>query len=267
MRSGDAASCSAAYSRTVSSIVHRDQVPKHVAVGALASAARLALDLRDVERGRPWAEEAEKLARSSGDGEGLAWSLHCLGQAAAIEGDHAEARVRLLESSRLFGVLGLTAPAAGRLTYLADLEWRSGDHEAARAALERAAELYAAAGDRFGVASCRHGCGDLALDQGDDVSARVLYAEALEAMVDSGSDGDLAYCFGGLAAVAARGGRLADAGRLWGAVERIEGELGQALNETERAVYTTSLGDRRRADVAAGRSLSTAEAVDLARSV
>jgi len=245
----------------------RDQVPEPVAVGALASAARLALDLRDVERGRPWAEEAERLARASGDGEGLAWALHCLGQAAAIEGDHAEARVRLLESSRLFVDLGLTAPAAGRLTYLADLEWRSGDHEAARAALDRAAELYAAAGDRFGVASCRHGCGDLALDRGDDMSARVLYAEALEAMVDSGSDVDLAYCFGGLAAVAARGGRLADAGRLWGAVERIEGELGQALNETERAVYTTSLGERRRADVAAGRSLSIAEAVELARSV
>ena len=173
----------------------------------------------------------------------------------------------MLESSRLFADLGLTAPAAGRLTYLADLEWQNGDHDAARTALERATELYAAAGDRFGVASCRHGCGDLALDQGDDTSARVSYAEALEAMVDSGSDLDLAYCFGGLAAVAARGGRLADAGCLWGAVERIEDELGQALNETERTVYTASLGDRRRSDVAAGRSLSTAEAVNLARSV
>ena len=245
----------------------RDQAPEPVAVAALASAARLALDLGDVERGRPWAEEAERLARASGDRELLAWSLHCLGQAAAIEGDHAEARGSLLESSRLFADLGLTAPAAGRLTYLADLEWGSGDHEAARAALERAAELYATAGDRFGVASCRHGCGDLALDQGDDASARVSYAEALEAMVDSGSEIDLAYCFGGLAAVAARCGRLADAGRLWGAVERIEGELGQALNETERAVYTASLGDRRRADVAGGRSLTTDEAVQLARSV
>jgi len=49
-------------------------------------------------------------------------------------------------------------------------------------------------------------------------------------------------------------------------VERIEGELGQALNETEWAVYTTSVGDRRRADVAAGPSVSIAKTVDLPRS-
>ena len=53
----------------------RDQVPEPVAVGALASAARLALDLGDVGRGRPWAEEAERLARASGERELLAWSL------------------------------------------------------------------------------------------------------------------------------------------------------------------------------------------------
>jgi predicted ATPase len=43
---------------------YRDAAPPAVAAGALASAARLALDLGEAERARPWATEAERIARA-----------------------------------------------------------------------------------------------------------------------------------------------------------------------------------------------------------
>jgi predicted ATPase/DNA-binding transcriptional LysR family regulator len=246
---------------------YRDAAPPGVAAAALASAARLALDLGESEQARPWATEAERIARAEGDDERLAWSLHSLGHAAMLEGDAAAARARFRESSELFAAIGMPAPAAGRLTYLADLERREGDLDAARSALERSIELYAAAGDRLGVAGSRHTIGDLALERGDDATARTLYGEALDEMVEAGSDFDLAYCFAGIAATAARAGRAVEAGRLWGVVERIEQELGRQLNDTERAFYVAVVGPAARADETAGRSLTTEQAVELARSV
>ena len=117
----------------------------------------------------------------------------------------------------------------------------------------------------MGVAGCRHSLGDLALEQGVYGTAAELYREALEEMVASGSDYDVAYCLAGLAAVAAHAGRDEEAGRLWGAVERVEEELALRLVETDRKVYGAALADVPPAEVEAGRVLTTAEAVELAR--
>jgi predicted ATPase/DNA-binding transcriptional LysR family regulator len=246
-------------------LAHGDGAPPRVVASALASAARLALDLGDVERGRPWAAEAERVAREAGDDEPLAWALHCLGHAASLQDDTDEARTRLSESSALFARIGKPAPAAGRLTYLADLERRHGDLGASRAAQERASVLYAEAGDRVGVAGCRHSLGDLALEQGEHRTAAALYRDALNDMVELGSNYDVAYCLAGIAAVATSGGQHHEAGRLWGAVERLEEELALRLVETDRQVYAAALAGVQRADVEAGRALTTAEAVELAR--
>jgi tetratricopeptide (TPR) repeat protein len=241
-------------------------VPPQALAGALATAGRCALELGDVERGRTWSTEAERVAREHGDEEHLAWALHGLGDAAARGGDAAGALVLLQQSREVFARLGMHAPAGGRATFIAELARTEGDLQAARAAYEQAVESYAAAGDAGGVAGSLHGLGDVALDGGDDETALARYREALDRAPSLGKPFDLVYVLAGLAATAARRGEAEAAARLWGAVERLEDELEHPLPRRVRLSYERALGDLDPRLVEAGRALPLDEALALARS-
>ena len=204
-------------------------------------------------------------ARKDGDEIRAAWALHGLGHAAWVEGKHAEARRRLEESLELFIKLGEHGPAGGRLTFLAGVAREQGDLVAARRYLERSRELYGRAGDVAGIGAATHGLGDIALDEDDPVRALELYGEALEIDEAVTSAHDDAYILAGIASACAALGRRSEAARLWGAVERMDGELDIGISSSDRAAYERVLGELDPNELAAGRGLSNPEALTLAR--
>jgi predicted ATPase/DNA-binding transcriptional LysR family regulator len=241
--------------------------PRDVLAGALAVAGRTAIELGDVARASPWQEQALVLARQEGDEPSEAWALHGLGRAAMLEGDLARARELFEESLALFRKLGELGPAGGRLTYLASVATEQGDLAAAERYWHEARESFSAAGDSMGVTGAVHGQGDVALEQGEPGRALALYAEALDLVQDLEWPRELAYCLAGIAAAATRedGGRAA--AQLWGAALRLSGEVDVGIMSEDQVRYERILGELEAAEVAAGGELTTAEAVQLARSV
>jgi tetratricopeptide (TPR) repeat protein len=228
-------------------------------------AARLALELGDVSRAKTWHREALRIARTEGNDLRAAWALHGLGHVAWEEGKLAEARRRFKESLDLFVELGEHGPAGGRLTFLAGVAREQGDLASARAFLVRSREHYGKAGDIAGVGGAVHGLGDVELDEGDYRRALELYAEALEIQEQVEGKRDDAYILAGIASCSARLGRPVEAARLWGAVERMNGELDYGLSDHDRRAYERALGEVDPAEVASGREVSDGEALALAR--
>jgi non-specific serine/threonine protein kinase len=239
-----------------------DDVPDAIRAGALGVAARLSVELGDPARAKVWYRQSLKLARHSGDDLRTAWALHGLGHVALGEGKLAEARRRFEESLELFVSLGEDAPAGGRLTYLATVARAQGDLPAAMGYFERARQHFASAGDIGGVAAAIHGLGDVALEEGKPERALACYGEALEQGWTVATPWDLAYFLAGIAAACGALGRLAEAARLWGAVERLDAELEIKL---DRSLYEEVLGDLDPREKAVGAELGNQEAVELAR--
>ena len=239
-----------------------DDVPDPIRAGALGVAARLSVELGHPARAKVWYRQSLKLARHAGDDLRTAWALHGLGHVALGEGKLAEARRRFEESLELFVSLGEDAPAGGRLTYLATVARAQGDLPAAMGYFERARQHFASAGDISGVAAAIHGLGDVALEEGKPERALAYYGEALEQGWTVATPWDLAYFLAGIAAACAALGRLAEAARLWGAVERLDAELEIKL---DRSVYEEVLGDLDPREKAVGAELGNQEAVGLAR--
>jgi len=239
-----------------------DDVPEAIRAGALGVAARVSVELGDPARAKVWYRQSLKLARHADDDLRTAWALHGLGHVALDEGKLAEARRRFEESLELFVSLGEDAPAGGRLTYLATVARAQGDLPAAMGYFERARQHFASAGDTSGVAAAIHGLGDVALEEGKPKQALAYYGEALEQGWTVATPWDLAYFLAGIAAASAALGRLAEAARLWGVVERLDAELEIKL---DRSLYTEVLGDLDPREKAVGAELGNQEAVGLAR--
>jgi tetratricopeptide (TPR) repeat protein len=243
------------------------EAPPRALAGSLAAAGRCALELGEVERGRALSAQAERIASAEGDDEHLAWALHGLGDAAAHTGDTGEARACFRRSGELFARLGMHGPAGGRESYLAELARAEGNSREAREAYERSVRSYEEAGDAAGVAGSLQGLGDVALDVGDAETALAHYRAALDRLPPAERPFDLLYVLGGFAAVAAITGRPDEAGRLWGAVERLEADLDHSMVATTRGPYEALLGELAPRLVAAGRRLSAEQAAALARTL
>jgi DNA-binding transcriptional LysR family regulator/predicted ATPase len=233
-------------------------VPPAVLAGALATAGRLAFELGEIERSRPWNERALEVAEAADEKLPQAWALHGLARAAQEDGDPELARARFERSAELFLELGHHGPAGGRFTYLAELARSQGDLEGARAYFERARTEYGTAGDLPGVAAATHGLGDVALDMRRPKEALSRYVDALELVEGIEDPYDIAHCLGGIAAVTG-------SARLWGAALELASGLDTGLQEPSRAQYERKLGQLDERELAAGKELSVPEAIALAR--
>jgi predicted ATPase/DNA-binding transcriptional LysR family regulator len=232
---------------------------------ALGVAARLALELGDLPRAKSWHRAGLKSVRKAGDDLGTAWALHGVGHVAWQEGKLEQARRRFEESLALFVELGEHGPAGGRLTFLGAVAREQGDLAAARRFLERSREHYGRAGDAAGVCGATHSLGDIALDEGDYSEALAIYGEALDLGEPVGNPRDQAYILAGIASSSAALGRRAEAGRLWGAVERMAGELDVGITSYDRRAYEQVLGELDAEEITAGAALSNEEALELGR--
>jgi predicted ATPase/DNA-binding SARP family transcriptional activator len=223
----------------------------------LALAARLALQVGDVDRARLHADAALAIG-----GETAAQSLIVLGLAASLDGDRAHAR-ELLETAR--------SRAAGRddeadaLDCLGELDLVDGRLAEAQQRFERSLALRSAADAGWSLSNLAL----VAHARGDHAEARKLFSNALALAYEHGTADLAAECLVGLAATLGALGDPRAAARMLGVAEGLLGRgsysqwLAEAELRDEALARVRSALEQRTLDelLAEGRATSLADAM------
>jgi predicted ATPase len=206
-----------------------EDLPAREYAECLRAAVQLATIDANVELALAYGERAAAIYRDQHDdlkrGEVLAW----LGSAYAQVGDATRARALHAESVALNEGAASVRGLARALRIAGDDELELGDTNRAVELLQRGLEIARTSDHRHETAMTLHSLGDAYLVRGDLDDARRSYFAALGQGADAVSVLDTLYCLAGLAAVAAREGRVDVAGSLWGAVAAYERNVGGRL--------------------------------------
>jgi predicted ATPase/two-component SAPR family response regulator len=208
---------------------------------ALTVLGRLAIWQGDYANVHGPMEEAVQILRREGDRQSLAYALHGLGIAAALQGQTGEARRLIDEAATL---------ADGDSALVAWIEYWSGlvaewdrDLDTARQAYERAI----AAGRRIGhKAAIGHALtvrGRLAATLGQLEAAQASLQEALAIFRDIGDRWGITFALQGLARTAVKAGQPARAATLLGAADQARRELGIDLVPPARAYEDATIAE------------------------
>jgi non-specific serine/threonine protein kinase len=127
--------------------------------------------------------------------------------------------------------------AAVTLNNLGLVTARSGDTERGRQLIERAMDRHRRAGYAYGVALSQRFLGQVMLDLGDLETAQELYLASLELPESQMQHWHIANSLEGLAIIASRSGRLADAARMFGAAAGIRESSGSPLEPALKGTY------------------------------
>ncbi|MDQ3974304.1 MAG: LuxR C-terminal-related transcriptional regulator [Actinomycetota bacterium] len=175
--------------------------------------------------------ESLGLFKQLGDRRGAAYALSSAGFAAIGQGRNRQGIAVLEEAVELALAEGERWAAAFMLCFLATARRNEGDRTGAQQLAERGLALSEEVGDREGACAALYILATLAQEsESDGGRAGRLLGEALARAAEVGDQTNVAYCLDGLAAVAGEQGRLARAGRLWGAAEAL-------LEQIEAAAY------------------------------
>jgi predicted ATPase/DNA-binding SARP family transcriptional activator len=196
---------------------------------ALRGAGYVASVIDDVNAALRWFGESIELYQKLGDSRGAADAIVGLAQVVRRQGEHTRARRMFHDALALVEDDAASVERVDALVGLAEVARDEGEYALARSLFE--ANLDAA------PRASLSGLGDIALLEGKlDESAR-RYTEGLEEARESASRVPIAQFLAGLAAVAAREARVERAGRLWGAVDILDGEVAPALIPADRSRY------------------------------
>jgi predicted ATPase len=239
--------------------------------------------------------------------EVVADALRAAGETAWFLGDHALALQRFREGLALFEVLGDEGGRAKMLTRLGPPLLSAGRPDEAAELLERAVALHRRLGQQHELAITLSLLASIALERGDRSTATDLYGSSLalarelgDSMITSNSLVNLSeaalraddpeqamtlarealeiswrthdlitvvFSLGALAWTSSARGELRRAAILWGAVERLDGELGETMWRNERDEYEARLRPVVLEDevgLSEGRALEMDQAVELA---
>jgi predicted ATPase/DNA-binding SARP family transcriptional activator len=202
--------------------------PPPLRARALAAAAELTARTGDPGAARPLALEALALAREVDDHALVARMLQMQAVAAGMRGDF-DAAVALCEQA-LEELPTDTEPQfrARSRFMLSRFEHRRGNLTRARGIYEELSRDAREAGDTHLIAATLSGFADIALEEGDPTKARQLHAESLTLCRRIGSKAMSGERLAALAATAAARAEPGPAGRLWGALEALQQQLGVA---------------------------------------
>jgi tetratricopeptide (TPR) repeat protein len=191
-----------------------------------------------------------------------------LGVALRAAGNLTRGRRVFEESIALCRELSLSRGLCWALCGLGRLECDEGRHERAAELLHECLRQAAQADDLESASLGEYGLADLCLDQSDFTRATGLYSRSLAHFWVEGEYGTVAACIGGLAATKAAVGQTEGAGRLWGALERLEEARAARLPASWRTRYETVLTgvdqDALARAIAHGREMTLEEAVEYA---
>jgi predicted ATPase len=237
------------------------EAPSHLQAQLLRQAGSHAFFMGDTPKARQLLERSLALARELDDATGRARTLILLANVSDLEtatGLREEAVGLLVEA-------GDSRRVANALHHLGETLRDRGAFERARQVLTDSETLSRELGDKRLAAATRHSLADLALDEGHFDHAREVYAAVLGEARRFESKLLGKACLGGLAATAAAEGEEERAARLWGAMERLESDLGMKMIDSERRRYEAFVVpacERFPELVAAGRAMDFQEVVE-----
>ncbi|MDQ6917459.1 MAG: tetratricopeptide repeat protein [Pseudomonadota bacterium] len=221
---------------------------------ALNGAGALAWRQTDHPSARALHEESLATSRELGDRPGIAAALNNLGIVARSLGDYPAAEALYKESLAIRRELGDRVEIASSLNNLGNVAEVQGDHRAAQALHAEALAIRRQLGDRWGIASSLDNLGNVTVLQGDYPTGQAMHGESLAIHRELGHRSGAAFSLEGLAFAALALAAPGRAVRLWGAAERLRGEIGSPYPPDERVRY-----DR---EVAAARATMGDDAFD-----
>ncbi len=120
-------------------------------------------------------------------------------------------------------------------------------YDDAAIACDESLTLWRRLGSSVGIARVLNNLAFIAMEQNDGSRAAELQREGLILCRDIGNRENIAMCLEGAGRVVAGQGRIQSAVRLWGAADRLRGDLEQPLPPAERSAHEVSLGQARAA--------------------
>jgi predicted ATPase/DNA-binding SARP family transcriptional activator len=239
---------------------------------ALHSAAFLAFEVGDLERGSALGDESLALYRTLGDPEGIGRTAHMLAQGASAMGERERAIAFAEESLRLARELGHVRGLIVSLREMGVLAADGGDRARAEMVLEEAERLARSHGDDAALADVLLSRSRLALEAGDPEAASRLATTCVPLYRTYGTTAGIAWAVLVLALAAEAGGRPERAVRLFGAAEALReaagtGVLGADTDVVDGALLRAreALGEAEFATARAeGRALAPEDAMALA---
>lgn len=260
-------------SRFLQEAIRRDRSGSPAArAKALNGAGLLAHALGDYEGAQTFLQESVELYKQVGDERGTAFALTNLGLQFYSQHKFEPATMLLQSSLDLARKVGDKQLVALALNGLGEVARYQADHARARELYTESLELARASGDTQRIVEPMFNLGAVAHRQGDDTAARSLLMEGLKISQQVGDMRLIVAYLGGLAGVWGALGEGERAARLFGAADRLRGEIQYQLEDIDRAEYDRDLTAVRAAmsaesfetGVAQGRALTLDHAIEYA---
>jgi predicted ATPase/class 3 adenylate cyclase len=178
------------------------ETPATVKAKALNGAGVLARSQGNYAQARTWVEESTDLYRKAGDKRGLATTLTNLGLIAFEQGDYAAARTLHAESLALGRELGDKRAIATSLNNLGLVANEQSDDLTARENYAESVGLLRELGEKGGLASVLNNLGNIAHNREEFAVARALYNESLTLRRELGNRQGIAISLVNLGSVA-----------------------------------------------------------------
>jgi tetratricopeptide (TPR) repeat protein len=188
-------------------------------------------------------EEALSIASELGDQLNTATALRYLGLLDSMQGNYAEARLRLelsLEILRKMGPEGKRG-VSWTLTFLGDVALNQNASNEARSIFEECVSILKEIGERNWLAYSVRRLGLIAWREKDFARATVLCQESLSLNRELGDPRGVLACLAGFADIAVVQGKFARAAQLMAAVETHLAAMGMRLLPVDKMEYERNL--------------------------
>jgi predicted ATPase/DNA-binding CsgD family transcriptional regulator len=242
---------------------------------ALTGLALILWAVGSYDRAGAMAHESLAIGAQCGDLEIQANARHVLGMIEEIQDHWESARIHLVQVRDEWRALQAPVEEAWANTLLSRVALGQGDLALAVQCAEEALELFRTVRYPTGIATALGRLAEISRARGQDRNAAAAFHEALGLWFDAGERWLISLALGGLADLAAVHGQPQTATRLVGFLDTLAWEHGAPLLSAARlsrdraeGVATAHLGEAAASEgVQAGRSLSLADAVELASTV
>ncbi|MBK6774067.1 MAG: tetratricopeptide repeat protein [Ignavibacteria bacterium] len=164
------------------------------------------MSVGDYEQSKKYLEESLEIYKETGDKNGIALSVQCLGTVADSQGDYEPARKYFEECLTIKKEIGDKSGTASSILSLGNVASNQGEFEQAKKYYKESLEIFKEIGSKYGIALSITNLGILALYQGDNEQAKKYLEESLTKLKEIGNKKGMAHSIENLGNVASNQG-------------------------------------------------------------